>query len=157
MTSAAPDGPVLVVGAGLIGASVGMALERAGVKTYLHDVDRTAAHVASSRGAGSDDPAPEDVATWEKAIRKVRAGMMPPAGARRPDAAGTDLGMVRLHKWSTFVFGLSALGVLVIPLVSWLWLGGAVVGLGAVIAALPQPKRREVTRPLVEAPATVGD
>jgi hypothetical protein len=26
-----------------------------------------------------------------------------------------------------------------------------------VIAALPQPKRREVTRPLVEAPATVGD
>src|SRR5512132_2667132 len=47
--------------------------------------------------------------------------------------------------------------VLVIPLVSWLWLGGAVVGLGAVIAALPQPKRREVTRPLVEAPATVGD
>jgi cytochrome c-type biogenesis protein CcmF len=47
--------------------------------------------------------------------------------------------------------------VLVIPLVSWLWLGGAVVGLGAVIAALPQPKRREATRPLVEAPATVGD
>jgi cytochrome c-type biogenesis protein CcmF len=47
--------------------------------------------------------------------------------------------------------------VLVIPLISWLWLGGAVVGLGAVIAALPQPKRREVTRPLAEAPATVGD
>jgi cytochrome c-type biogenesis protein CcmF len=47
--------------------------------------------------------------------------------------------------------------VLVIPLVSWLWLGGAVVGLGAVIAALPQPRRREVLRPLAEAPATVGD
>ncbi|HEY6204338.1 MAG TPA: heme lyase CcmF/NrfE family subunit [Candidatus Limnocylindria bacterium] len=47
--------------------------------------------------------------------------------------------------------------ILVIPLVSWLWLGGAVVGLGAVIAALPQPRRREVTHPLVEAPATVGD
>jgi len=47
--------------------------------------------------------------------------------------------------------------VLVIPLVSWLWLGGGVVGLGAVIAALPQPKRREVMRPLTEAPATVGD
>ena len=46
--------------------------------------------------------------------------------------------------------------VLIIPLVSWLWLGGAVVGLGAVIAALPQPKRREVARPLVEAPAVVG-
>jgi cytochrome c-type biogenesis protein CcmF len=32
--------------------------------------------------------------------------------------------------------------VLVIPLVSWLWIGGAIVGLGAIIAALPQPKRR---------------
>ena len=47
--------------------------------------------------------------------------------------------------------------VLVIPLVSWLWLGGGVVGLGAVIAALPQPKRREVMHGLAEAPATVGD
>jgi cytochrome c-type biogenesis protein CcmF len=47
--------------------------------------------------------------------------------------------------------------VLVIPLVSWLWLGGAVVGLGAVIAAMPQPKRREAVQPLAEAPATVGD
>jgi cytochrome c-type biogenesis protein CcmF len=47
--------------------------------------------------------------------------------------------------------------VLVIPMVSWLWLGGAVVGVGAVIAALPQPKRREALRPMVEAPATVGD
>ncbi len=54
------------------------------------------------------------------------------------------------HTWAT-------IRVLVIPLVSWLWLGGAVVGLGAIIAALPQPKRREATRPLVEAPATVGD
>jgi cytochrome c-type biogenesis protein CcmF len=47
--------------------------------------------------------------------------------------------------------------VLVIPLVSWLWLGGAVVGLGAVIAALPQPRRHEVARPLAEAPAALGD
>ncbi len=54
------------------------------------------------------------------------------------------------HSWAT-------IRVLVIPLVSWLWLGGAVVGLGAVIAALPQPKRREVARPLARAPATVGD
>jgi hypothetical protein len=32
----------------------------------------------------------KDVATWEKVIRKVRAGMMPPAGMPRPDAAGLD-------------------------------------------------------------------
>lgn len=28
--------------------------------------------------------------TWEKVVRKVRAGMMPPAGARRPDRATLD-------------------------------------------------------------------
>ena len=27
-----------------------------------------------------------DAETWEKVVRKVRAGLMPPAGARRPDA-----------------------------------------------------------------------
>ena len=26
-----------------------------------------------------------DAETWEKVVRKVRAGMMPPAGAKRPD------------------------------------------------------------------------
>ena len=42
----------------------------------------------------------------------------------------------------------------VIPLVSWLWLGGAVVGVGAVIAALPAPRRRIARQlPLAEAPA----
>src|SRR6185436_222836 len=28
--------------------------------------------------------------TWEKLIRKVRAGMMPPAGAKRPERAALD-------------------------------------------------------------------
>ncbi len=28
--------------------------------------------------------------TWEKVVRKVRAGMMPPAGARRPDRQTLD-------------------------------------------------------------------
>ncbi|MGH2379527.1 MAG: cytochrome c-type biogenesis CcmF C-terminal domain-containing protein, partial [Candidatus Limnocylindria bacterium] len=50
----------------------------------------------------------------------------------------------------------------VIPLVSWLWIGGAIVGLGAVIAGLPAPRARERKRtaPLVTAPAahrTVAD
>jgi cytochrome c-type biogenesis protein CcmF len=43
----------------------------------------------------------------------------------------------RAHAWAT-------IRVLVIPLVSWLWAGGAIVGLGAIIAALPQPKRRDI-------------
>jgi prephenate dehydrogenase len=51
-------GPVLIVGVGLIGASVGMALIRAGVETYVTDADPTVAHVAASRGAGSDAQPP---------------------------------------------------------------------------------------------------
>ena len=31
-----------------------------------------------------------DAATWEKVIRKIKTGMMPPAGARRPDRSALD-------------------------------------------------------------------
>ena len=50
----------------------------------------------------------------------------------------------RANTWAT-------IRVLVIPLVSWLWIGGLIVGLGAVIAALPQPKRRPVPVRMVDA------
>ena len=46
----------------------------------------------------------------------------------------------RGHAWAT-------IRVRIIPLVSWLWAGGAVVGLGALLAALPPPRRRAVTAP----------
>ncbi|MFM9136302.1 MAG: prephenate dehydrogenase [bacterium] len=45
-------GPVLIVGSGLLGASVGLALRRAGVTTYLEDADPEALRVAAERGAG---------------------------------------------------------------------------------------------------------
>jgi mono/diheme cytochrome c family protein len=32
----------------------------------------------------------KDAATWEKVVRKVRTGMMPPSGARRPERAALD-------------------------------------------------------------------
>ncbi len=32
----------------------------------------------------------KDAATWEKVIRKIKTGMMPPSGARRPDRAVLD-------------------------------------------------------------------
>jgi cytochrome c-type biogenesis protein CcmF len=38
----------------------------------------------------------------------------------------------------------------VIPGVSWLWLGGAVVGLGAIVAALPAPRRRTARMQVAE-------
>ena len=31
-----------------------------------------------------------DAETWEKVVRKVRAGLMPPAGAKRPDRGSLD-------------------------------------------------------------------
>ncbi len=109
MTSEAPDeagapavsglnGPVLVVGAGLIGASVGMALGRAGVKTYLVDTDSTVAHVAASRGAGSDDPAPDDVALVVVATPPDQLGTeIGQALAAYPDAVVTDVGSVKVR------------------------------------------------------------
>lgn len=45
-------GPVLVVGSGLLGASVGLALRRAGVQVWLDDVDPAAVAEAVERGAG---------------------------------------------------------------------------------------------------------
>src|SRR5262245_53669108 len=32
----------------------------------------------------------DNAETWEKVVRKLRTGMMPPSGARRPDRAGSD-------------------------------------------------------------------
>lgn len=48
-------GPVLIVGAGLIGASIGKALVAAGVDVHLWDIDHSNALVAAGRGAGQLD------------------------------------------------------------------------------------------------------
>lgn len=48
----AVDGPVLVVGTGLIGASIGLALRRAGVEVYLEDTRPSALQEAVYRKAG---------------------------------------------------------------------------------------------------------
>ncbi|QWC85166.1 prephenate dehydrogenase [Nocardioidaceae bacterium] len=45
-------GPVLVVGAGLLGTSVGLALTRVGVRVLLEDVSRDHVRTATSLGAG---------------------------------------------------------------------------------------------------------
>src|SRR5215510_11488762 len=51
--------------------------------------DRTRTADLSLEHADLTDVA-KSAATWEKVIRKVRAGMMPPAGMPRPDAATLD-------------------------------------------------------------------
>jgi cytochrome c-type biogenesis protein CcmF len=47
-------------------------------------------------------------------------------------------------------FSWATIRMRVIPGVSWLWLGGAVVGIGALIAALPPPRRRALRMPIAE-------
>lgn len=96
MTGARPIGPVLVVGTGLIGTSIGLALARRGIATYLRDADPTTAHVAASRGAGSDGPLPEPptlvvVATPPETLATEIAAAL----AAFPDAAVTDVGSVK--------------------------------------------------------------
>jgi prephenate dehydrogenase len=89
-------GPVLVVGAGLIGGSVAMALTQAGVTTHIEDIDPSVAHVASSRGAGSDQPldrAPELVVVATPP--DLLATQIEKALASYPDATVTDVGSVK--------------------------------------------------------------
>lgn len=89
-------GPVLVVGTGLIGTSIGLALARRGVATYLRDVDVTTAHIAASRGAGSDGPLPAPprlviVASPPESLGAEIAAAL----AAFPAAAVTDVGSVK--------------------------------------------------------------
>ena len=45
-------GPVLIIGSGLLGASLGLALRAGGVDVYLEDVSPTSLRLASDVGAG---------------------------------------------------------------------------------------------------------
>jgi hypothetical protein len=66
-----------------------------GTKAFVNEYCATCHNDRLKRGelsfAGLDveQPDPENP-IWEKAIRKVRTGMMPPAGARRPDSSRVE-------------------------------------------------------------------
>ena len=49
-------GPVHVVGAGLLGTSVGLAAARAGLEVWLSDVNHE--HVRTASGLGAGEPRP---------------------------------------------------------------------------------------------------
>jgi prephenate dehydrogenase len=86
----------LVVGTGLIGTSIGLALARRGAATYLSDADPNTARIAASVGAGSDGPLPEPprlvvVATPPETLGTEIAAAL----AAFPEAAVTDVGSVK--------------------------------------------------------------
>jgi prephenate dehydrogenase len=89
--------PALVIGTGLVGASVAHALTRAGLTVHLQDKVSSHAHVAASRGAGTTEaPDPE-------AVRLVVVAVPPQALAKviarslqaYPNATVTDVGSVK--------------------------------------------------------------
>lgn len=105
------EGPVLVVGAGLIGASVGMALVRAGVPTHICDVDPDVAHVAASRGAGSELALPRQptlvvVATPPDHLAAAIASAL----RDYPAAVVTDVGSVKAMPLASLMDRRVALG-----------------------------------------------
>lgn len=60
-TEAGAPRSVLVIGTGLVGASLGLALRRHGVAVHLRDAEPETAAEAARLGAGVTDPAPEPV------------------------------------------------------------------------------------------------
>lgn len=91
------DEPVVVVGAGLVGASIGMALVAAGHPVHLRDKVSSHARVAASLGAGTIDRAdPSTVALVVVAVPpSAIASTVLDALARYPSAVVTDVGSVK--------------------------------------------------------------
>ena len=97
--TAATTGPVLVVGVGLIGASVGLRLTAEGIDVRLQDPSRTAVALARDVGAGrparpdDDEPALVVVA----APPDVTAGVVRAQLEAHPGAVVTDVASVKGH------------------------------------------------------------
>ncbi|CAA9322996.1 MAG: Arogenate dehydrogenase [uncultured Nocardioidaceae bacterium] len=95
MSDSASAGPVLIIGTGLIGTSIGLALRRAGHDVYLSDSSAQHLRTAVELGAGTDQ-APAGVrlavaAVPPDAVATVAEGAL----ADWPDAVVTDVGSVK--------------------------------------------------------------
>ena len=89
-------GPVLVVGSGLLGASIGLALRRAGVQVWLDDVDPDAVAEAVGRGAGEPwRPDAGDPRLVVVAVPPAAAGAAMARAGAFPDATVTDVTSVK--------------------------------------------------------------
>jgi prephenate dehydrogenase len=89
-------GPVLVVGTGLIGASVGLGLTRRGVTVWLRDRDPEVMAVAVRRGAGDPAPAAGEPRLVVVAVPPSSTGQVVGEELRRyPKAVVTDVASVK--------------------------------------------------------------
>ncbi len=94
---ALPDAPIVIIGTGLVGGSVGRALTRAGHRVHLIDQNPLHAQLAEQVGAGTIEPA--DPQTVRLVVAAVPPGSLADTitGAldRYPDATVTDVGSVK--------------------------------------------------------------
>lgn len=90
------DGSVLVIGTGLLGTSIALALRRAGVTVLLEDIDPAHVEVAVSRGAGRRATSGEipDVVLVACPPRQA-ARVLSEASVRFPRATLTDVTSVK--------------------------------------------------------------
>jgi prephenate dehydrogenase len=97
--TAATRGPVLVVGTGLLGASVGLRLRALGVDVRLQDPSRTAVARARDVGAGRPAAADDDEPTLVvvAAPPDVTAQVVRDQLDRHPAAVVTDVASVKGH------------------------------------------------------------
>lgn len=90
------DGPVLVIGAGLIGASVGLALRRAGVEVLLSDVDPEGLRIAVEMGAGRPiQPGDQPLIVVVAVPPRHAAAVLAEASRAHPGATLTDVTSVK--------------------------------------------------------------
>ena len=91
------DGPVLVIGSGLIGASVALSLRRAGVDVLLADVDADNLAVAVDAGAGRPVSSGDEPTLVVAAVPPRHAPhVLAEASARYPAATLTDVTSVKI-------------------------------------------------------------
>ncbi|MDQ3326638.1 MAG: prephenate dehydrogenase/arogenate dehydrogenase family protein, partial [Actinomycetota bacterium] len=94
-------GQVLIVGTGLVGTSVGLALSASGVEVRLRDRDSGAVRVAAERGAGSAEPT-SDPACVVVAVPPVQvAAVVRTVLAEFRSATVTDVSSVKREPLST--------------------------------------------------------
>ena len=96
-TSATPATAVVVIGAGLIGASIGCALTASGQRVHLRDSAVSHARVAATLGAGTTDPPVRDDVTLVVVAVPPRAiaDVVTHALRSYPRATVTDVGSVK--------------------------------------------------------------
>ncbi|CAA9397129.1 MAG: Arogenate dehydrogenase [uncultured Nocardioidaceae bacterium] len=88
-------GPVLVVGAGLLGTSVGLALRARGVEVFLTDVNEENVRTASGLGAGSAAKHPAELQLVVVAVPPDHLGPAIAAALTDTRAVVTDVGSVK--------------------------------------------------------------